>query len=123
VVDTAAFEYRVPSEKLQRVKMLICVVVSGDVSRPVGDARAVRSSRESAIRSCSLPIVEDAAERVLRVDASDTGWGAVCGDQSVAGALPNEVLGSSSTLRELVGLRLALSAWSANRRVEVLCWA
>lgn len=54
------------------------------------------------------PIVHPLAEQVLHVDASDYGWGGVLNvSDRVGGYLPLEVIGSSSTLRELRGLRLA----------------
>lgn len=55
-------------------------------------------------RTIAHPLATD----VLRVDASEYGWGAVLNSTFPAsGFLPTELIGKSSTLRELRGLRLA----------------
>ena len=51
------------------------------------------------------PIREQGSELHVYVDASDVGFGGIVGEQEVYGKLPVRVLGRSSTLRELVGLR------------------
>ena len=53
-----------------------------------------------------LPIREPGSEILLFCDASDVGYGGHVEEQIVRGALPVDVLGTSSTRRELVGLRL-----------------
>lgn len=55
-------------------------------------------------RTIAHPLATD----VLRVDASEFGWGAVLNSTfQASGFLPIETIGKSSTLRELRGLRLA----------------
>ena len=55
------------------------------------------------------------------VDASETGYGGYCGSHTVAGVLPTDVIGTSSTLRELCGVRLLteeLAERLQNKRVK-----
>ena len=52
-----------------------------------------------------LPIRQQGSELHVFVDASDVGFGGIVGEVEFYGSLPARVLGQSSTLRELVGLR------------------
>ena len=59
-----------------------------------------------------MPILLAAVDLTINVDASDVGYGAVMEGKAWGGALSEEVLGGSSTLRELRGLRQAMGeAW------------
>jgi hypothetical protein len=56
-------------------------------------------------------------------DASVTGYGGSCGSRKVAGILPTHIIGKSSTLRELYGLRqltVALQDVLTNKRVRFI---
>jgi hypothetical protein len=57
-----------------------------------------------------LSIQREAADIQIHVDASETGWGAFMGGIKRNGELSAEVLGRSSTLREIVGMQLAMQA-------------
>ncbi len=57
-----------------------------------------------------LPIRDPGSEVLLFTDASDVGYGGHVDEQVVHGPLPDDVLGASSTRRELVGLRLVAAA-------------
>jgi hypothetical protein len=54
------------------------------------------------------PISESACQVTLFSDASETGFGAHVGEKKVGGPLPADVIGKSSTRRELEGLLLGL---------------
>lgn len=56
------------------------------------------------------PIRHPLHELTMQVDASESGWGAECAGLKRSGALPADVIGLSSTRRELVGLRLAAAS-------------
>lgn len=53
------------------------------------------------------PIAHPLAHETINVDASEFGWGAVFRGESRFGFLSDRVIGTSSTRRELIGLRLA----------------
>ena len=57
------------------------------------------------------PIRNRAETAVICVDASEQGMGATCGDMRLAEPLPAELVGKSSTLRELYGVLRAVQVW------------
>jgi hypothetical protein len=61
-------------------------------------------------------ISDPAAEIIVTVDAGGVGWGAHCNGTQVNGLFSHEQLGTSSTLRELIGLRMACIALQATLR-------
>ncbi len=62
------------------------------------------------------PIRNRAETAVICVDASEQGIGATCGDMRLAEPLPAELIGKSSTLRELYGVLRAVQVWGGDMK-------